>query len=79
MITELSLCRPEQHGEETLSLISGVIGQSHDPLAVSMVIEGLVALCHAEVCECNHNDAKCFFLVVSLFIYMLYVCRWLTS
>lgn len=43
------VCRPEQHGEDMLSLISGVIGQSHDPLAVSMVIEGLMALCQAEV------------------------------
>ena len=32
-----------------LGFISGIINQSHDPVAITMVIEGLVALCKAEV------------------------------
>ena len=42
-------CRPEQHGEEMLSLVSGVLSKSHDPILVAMAIEGLVSLCRAEV------------------------------
>ena len=41
--------RPEQHGEEMLSLISGVLSKSHDPILVAMATEGLVSLCRAEV------------------------------
>ena len=45
------LCRAEKHGEETLSLISGLLSASHDPLPVAMVIEGLTALCSSEVVD----------------------------
>lgn len=41
--------RPEQHGEEMLSLISKVLSESDDSIMVAMVIEGLVALCKSEV------------------------------
>ena len=33
-----------------LGFISNIINRSHEPVAVAMVIEGLVALCKAEVC-----------------------------
>ena len=32
-----------------LSLVSGVLSKSHDPIVVAMAIEGLVSLCRAEV------------------------------
>ena len=43
--------RAELHGEDMLSLVSHVLSQSHDPIAVAMVTEGLVILCRAEVVD----------------------------
>ncbi len=40
--------RAELHGETLLSVINGYI-ESHDPLVVSMAIEGLAELCRHEV------------------------------
>ena len=44
-----SASRPEQHGEEVLTLVFSVFRASSDPLGQRMMIEGLVALCKAEV------------------------------
>lgn len=57
-----------------LSLISAVLDQSHDPLAVSMVTEGLVALCRAEVCMPTQERCLNFELVT---ITLSCLCRWL--
>ena len=48
------LNRPEQHGEEMIQLVFSVLRGSSDSIAQRMMIEGLVALCNAEV-RCVYN------------------------
>lgn len=42
-------CRGEQHGEKMLSLISAIIEQSEQPLAVALATDAMAALCRTEV------------------------------
>ena len=50
-IKDVCCLRPEQHGEEVLPLVFSVFRASSDPIGQRMMIEGLVALCNAEVVD----------------------------
>eukprot|EP00731_Ephydatia_muelleri_P024519 Em0016g790a len=51
VIKDICCLRPEQHGEEVLTLVFSVFRASSDPIGQRMMIEGLVALCKAEVVD----------------------------
>ncbi len=50
VVRDICTKRAELHGETMLSVINGCIG-SHDPVVVSMAIQGLTQVCRCEVVD----------------------------
>ena len=70
-----SASRPEQHGEEVLTLVFSVFRASNDPIGQRMMIEGLVALCKAEVRGvCVYNVHVPYMFVCLCVCVCMYVC-----
>ena len=52
LLYPLHFLRPEQHGEQMLSLISRALSSRyHDAVQVAMALEGVVSLCQHEVVD----------------------------